>query len=88
MAGSIGPVKITGNSNNFQDNLFDFKCAYCWSKYAKDRRTISKSQITVILGGSPGLVVKGVDLCSDGRGFESQHLLLDRHFFSYICLKL
>ena len=30
-------------------------------------------------GGSPGLVVMGGDLCSEGRGFESQRRILDGH---------
>ena len=32
-------------------------------------------------GGSPGLVVMGRDSCSEGRGFESRHRILDGHFF-------
>ena len=32
------------------------------------------------LGGSPGLVVMGVDSRSKGRGFESQRRILDGHF--------
>ena len=48
------------------------------------------------LGGSPGLVVMGRDSCSKGRGFESQHRMLDGHdIFSHwfvvkicnVCLK-
>ena len=35
----------------------------------------------VKLGGNPGLVVKGGDSCTKGRGFESQHRLLDGHLF-------
>ena len=30
------------------------------------------------MGGSPGLVVMGDNSCSKGRGFESQHRILDR----------
>ena len=30
--------------------------------------------------GSPGQVVMGGDSCSKGRGFESQHCILDGHF--------
>ena len=30
-------------------------------------------------GGSPGLAVMGGDSCSEGRGFESQHRILDGH---------
>ena len=37
------------------------------------------------LSGSPGLVVKGGDSCSDGRGFESQCCILDGSFFIFIC---
>ena len=39
------------------------------------------------MGGSPGLVVKGGDSCSKGRGFESWHRILEGHFFTYICCK-
>ena len=35
----------------------------------------------------PGLVVMGRDSCSKGHGFESQHRILDGHFFTYICCK-
>ena len=39
----------------------------------------------VYLGGSPGLVVMGGDLCSKGCGFESRHRTLDGYnIFSYI----
>ena len=34
------------------------------------------------LGESPGLMVMGGDSCSDGRGFKSQHRILDGHFFT------
>ena len=30
-----------------------------------------------LVGGSPGLVVMGGDSCCDGRGFKSQHCILD-----------
>ena len=36
---------------------------------------------------SPGLVVMGRDLHSEGRGFESRHCILNGHFFTYICCK-
>ena len=39
------------------------------------------------LGGSPGLVVMGRDSRSGGRGFKSQHRILNGHFFTYICCK-
>ena len=35
--------------------------------------------LTFEKGGSPGLVVMGGDLCSEGRGFESQRRILDGH---------
>ena len=35
-------------------------------------------------GGSPGLVVMGGDTCSAGRGFKSQHHILDGHFYIYL----
>ena len=37
--------------------------------------------------GSHGLVVTGGDSCPEGRWFESQHRILDGHFFTYICCK-
>ena len=44
--------------------------------------------------GSPGLVVMGGDLCSEGRGFKSQRCILDgynlnSHIFvvRIVCLK-
>ena len=37
--------------------------------------------------GSPGLVALGRGSHSEGRGFESQHRILDGHFFTYICCK-
>ena len=39
------------------------------------------------LGGSPGLVAIGRGSHSEGCGFESQHRILDGHFFTYICCK-
>ena len=45
------------------------------------------SQINVMLGRSPGLVVMGRDSRSEGRGFKSQHCILDGNFFTYICCK-
>ena len=32
-------------------------------------------------------MVMGRDSCSEGRGFKSQHCILDGHFFTYICCK-
>ena len=40
-----------------------------------------------LIGGSPGLVVMGRESQSDGCGFESQHYLLEGHFFTLICYK-
>ena len=39
------------------------------------------------LGGSPGLVVMGGDSCNEGRGFESQHWIMDVHFSHLLALK-
>ena len=36
---------------------------------------------------SPGLVVMGGDSRPEGRGFKSQHRMLDGHFFTCICCK-
>ena len=37
----------------------------------------------LVLGGSLGLVVMGVDSCSEGRGYESQYCILDGHIHVY-----
>ena len=37
--------------------------------------------------GSPVLVDLGGESCSEDCGFESQHHILDKHFFKYICYK-
>ena len=46
----------------------------------------SESHINTVLkfGRSPGLVVMGGDSHSKSHGFESQHRILDGHFFTYI----
>ena len=36
----------------------------------------------------PGLVVMGVDSCSEGRGFESRYCILHGHYFTLICCKI
>ena len=38
------------------------------------------------VGREPGQVVIGGDSCSEGREFESQHRILDGHFFIYFHL--
>ena len=37
---------------------------------------------------SPGLVVMGRDLHSEGRGFESRHCKLDGHFSHIFVVKI
>ena len=37
----------------------------------------------LLVGGIPGLVVVGGDSCSNGRGFKSQHRILDKYFQIY-----
>ena len=44
--------------------------------------------VMVKMGGSPGLVVMGWDSCSEGRGFESQHHILDGHFSRWFVVKI
>ena len=43
------------------------------------------SKSSEALGERTGLVVIGGDSCTDDRGFESQHRILDGHIFTYIC---
>ena len=40
----------------------------------------------ILMGGSPGLVVMGVDSRSKGRGFESRRRILDGHDIFHIHL--
>ena len=40
------------------------------------------------MGGSPGLVVMGRDSHSEGRGFDSQHRILDGHFSHLFVVKI
>ena len=51
-------------------------------------RPSSNTNYRFNLGGSPGLVVMGRDSCSEGRGFESQHHILDRHFSHIFAVKI
>ena len=48
---------------------------------------IEKTKKKKRLGEISGLVVMGRDSHSKGRGFESQHQILDGGFFTYICCK-
>ena len=43
---------------------------------------------TVDLGGRLGLVVNGKDSVSEGRGFESRHLILDGHVSHIFVVKI
>ena len=43
---------------------------------------------SLILGGSPGLVVMGRDSRFEGRGFKSQHRILDGHFSHIFAAKI
>ena len=56
---------------------------YCIYEVCLEETNIKKKEV----GGSPGLVVMGVDSRSKGRGFESQRRILDGHFFTLICCK-
>ena len=41
-----------------------------------------------ILGGRPCLVVMREDSCSEGRGFETRHRILDGHFSHVFVVKI
>ena len=56
------------------------------SNRAKDPWTIEQT-IFVVMGGSPGLVVKRKRLISEGWKFESRHLILEGSYFTLICCK-
>ena len=40
------------------------------------------------MGGRPGLVVMGGDLCSKGHEFESQRRILDGHFSHLLVVRI
>ena len=46
-----------------------------------------RTKFNANLGWSPGLVVMVGDSCPEGRGFESQHHLLDGHFSHLFVVK-
>ena len=54
----------------------------------KERKKEREKQRIREVGGSHGLVVMGGDSCSEGRGFESHHSMLDGPFVTYICCKI
>ena len=55
--------------------------ANCYMAHAFKRALLS-------LANSPGLVVIGGDLCSEGHEFESQHCIMDGHFSHlFVCFK-
>ena len=54
--------------------------------YKSQRKTFL--QTIFFLGGSPGLVVTGGDLTSEGCGFESQHCVLHGHYCTIISCKI
>ena len=49
--------------------------------------TAAHKNVDLSGGSIPGLVVIGGDSLSRGCGFESQHQILDGHFFTLICCK-
>ena len=46
------------------------------------------TQMTVPRNTHTGLVVMGRDSCSEGRGFDSQHRILDGHFSHLFVVKI
>ena len=44
--------------------------------------------MSITLGRSPGLVVMGWDSCAEGCRFESQHHMLDGHFWHIFVVKI
>ena len=52
--------------------------------FSKKQLCLSKQNLILVWGRSPGLVVMGGDSCSKGREFESWHRILDGHFITYI----
>ena len=55
--------------------------------FSEIKFNLSLNKQNIFLGGSPGLVVMGGDSRFKGCGFESRHLILYGHFFTYICCK-
>ena len=57
------------------------------SDHLSSKSWLTDRVLTSVHWGSPGLVKMGGDSCCEGHGFESQHWMLDGHFFTYICCK-
>ena len=51
-------------------------------------KVASSAALKIFFGGSPGLVAMGGDSCSGSHRFESEHRILDGHFFIYNCCKI
>ena len=66
--------------------VYDIKSyLLCFSLKRLKSKSVFDNKQQLQKGGSPNLVVMGGDSCSVGRGFESQHLILDGHLFTNIC---
>ena len=71
---------------DFQETVLKYqsRSCCCWP-ICTLVKAISKSYTSP--GGSSGLVVMRGYSCPECCGCESQHLILDGHFFTYICYK-
>ena len=62
---------------SFLGNFYRRLAIFFWSHCLVDRY---KRRKVDNVSSSPSLVVMGEDSCPEGRGFKSQHNLLDGHF--------
>ena len=76
--GSVGRA-IISNSRDPRFKSGHSQINICTVNCYKDKSKMKRG-----LGGSPGLVVMGVDSCSRGRGFESRRHTLDGHDIFHI----
>ena len=75
---------------NFQAKLyfktvFALKIAYSWCFSLGGNIDFPDFLQKSFMTSTTGLAVTGVGLCSRGRGFESQHWLLDGHLVTLFC---
>ena len=88
----MSPKQIDRTVYTVMTNFFSQTHTYLiWWNHGSDKSTlleISVNKKFVKLGGSPGTVVMAGDSSSEGRGFESQHRIMDGHFSHIFVVKI
>ena len=84
---TVGPCSVPVRRHN-EDDLASVSIAGHVARFDSNLSKIVNLKDGPGLGGSPGLVVMGGDSSPEGRGFESQHHILDGHFSHILVVKI